>query len=613
MSATVPALGSLEAAALDYAARGWPVVPLHSVTPSGACTCGSRDCGSPGKHPRTPNGLKDATTDATTIAAWWSRSPDANVGVVTGAISGLVVLDVDPRHGGDESLLELERRFGKLPDTVEVITGGSGRHFYFRHPGGARIRNATALAGLAGLDLKGDDGYVVAPPSAHASGRRYEWESSSHPDDVAIAPFPAAIITALRPPDAQRRADAPDGARAIPEGQRNDALTSLAGTMRRPGFGEDAIAAALLEHNRSHCTPPLAEDEVRAIAASIAKRPAAEGPSAFSAVPAESFRLAPLEDFAAVEEPGAGALVGADGDALIPEGSDVLIYGTGGAGKTTLTLDLGFHLAAGAAWLGMRVARPVRVLLVEAEGPRALFRTKVSRKLAAWGGAALDGRVEVLEHPWAAFLMSDAAHREWLAGAIREHEIDVVIAGPVTAIGMTEAGTIPEVRAFMALLNEVRAQAGRIVTFVLVHHENKAGTISGAWEGVGDTLLHVLGQGQGSTRLHVQKSRFSTTHHGATLQLAWTEEGEGFRVVEQVERTDDDIESELLAAVLASGGRAWSAVEEGVKGKAGRKREIRDRLVAERRLLAQTHGKRIGLWHPDDPALPAAMRPGGDA
>ena len=98
-------------AALDYARRGWPVIPLHTLTADG-CSCRG-ECSSVAKHPRTEHGLKDATTDKETIRRWWQEWPDANVGVVAGAASGLVVLDVDPRHGGDESLRELEEQHGR--------------------------------------------------------------------------------------------------------------------------------------------------------------------------------------------------------------------------------------------------------------------------------------------------------------------------------------------------------------------------------------------------------------------------------------------------------------------------------------------------------------------
>jgi hypothetical protein len=157
-------------AALSYAKRGWFVLPLASVS-DGECTCGHEDCGSPGKHPRTKNGLLDATTNEAQIRRWWSRWPEANVGIRTGAESGLVVLDIDQRGDGYGSLTKLQSIFGDLPRTPAVATGGGGMHFYFAHPGGKVESRKIA----PGVDVKGDGGYVVAVPSVHASGKRYEW------------------------------------------------------------------------------------------------------------------------------------------------------------------------------------------------------------------------------------------------------------------------------------------------------------------------------------------------------------------------------------------------------------------------------------------------------
>jgi hypothetical protein len=113
--------------ALSYAARGWPVFPLHSINHR-KCSCGHSKCTSPGKHPKTINGVKDATTDENQIRTWWGAGPDSNIGIATGG--GLVVLDADPRHDGDLSLEKLE-----LPSTPQVLTGGSGWHFYFKTDG----------------------------------------------------------------------------------------------------------------------------------------------------------------------------------------------------------------------------------------------------------------------------------------------------------------------------------------------------------------------------------------------------------------------------------------------------------------------------------------------
>lgn len=174
--------------ALAYAAMGWPVFPLHNMV-DGRCSCG-RDCKkSAGKHPRTVNGVKDASAEPAVIEAWWTRNPEANIGIATGAVSGLVVIDIDPRNGGNATIDELEARNGRLPDTVLALTGGGGRHFCFRY-------RAGVPHGLgAGIDVKTDGGYIVAAPSNHESGNHYAWEASSDPlEGMQLAELPAWVL-----------------------------------------------------------------------------------------------------------------------------------------------------------------------------------------------------------------------------------------------------------------------------------------------------------------------------------------------------------------------------------------------------------------------------------
>lgn len=242
----------MPAAALALAGHGWRVFPCN------------------GKQPRTANGLHDATTDRATIEAWWARLPAANVAVRTGHVSGLLVLDVDPGHGGDDALADLEREHGELPATVEALTGGGGRHVIFKHPGGD-VRNSAGRLG-PGLDTRGDGGYIVAPPSVHPSGRAYEWSVDGHPDDLEPAQAPAWLLDRLRAPAPERRNGASSGSGdAIPEGKRNPELASLAGTMRRRGMDADAIAAALKVTNAARCRPPLPDSEVDAVARSVSR------------------------------------------------------------------------------------------------------------------------------------------------------------------------------------------------------------------------------------------------------------------------------------------------------------------------------------------------------
>lgn len=149
-------------AALAYARRDVPVFP----------------CEPAGKRPLTRNGHWDATTDPRVIERWWKRWPSANVGVPTGKKSGLVVLDVDLDDGGPESLARLERTGGRAPKTARARTGGGGIHVFFRHPTEVEIRNSAGLLG-SGLDVRGEGGYVVVPPSRTEGP--YGWIDRSPP------------------------------------------------------------------------------------------------------------------------------------------------------------------------------------------------------------------------------------------------------------------------------------------------------------------------------------------------------------------------------------------------------------------------------------------------
>lgn len=237
-----------------YASKGWQVFPLKP-------------------HEKTPvvKWADVATTDAAQIAAWWQQTPAANVGIATGARSGIVVLDIDAGHGGEESIAALIAQHGALPVTVTAKTGGGGRHILFKHPG-IEIHNSAGKLGK-GLDIRGDGGYIVAAPSIHPNGNAYAW--NERPSQTPLADMPQWIIdlltTITQLPYQQASAPAPalSVGGIFPQGQRNQSLISLAGTMRRRGLSELAIFNALMAENAAKCFPPLDEKEVRAIASNV--------------------------------------------------------------------------------------------------------------------------------------------------------------------------------------------------------------------------------------------------------------------------------------------------------------------------------------------------------
>lgn len=274
-------IDALLAAALSYAARGWPVFPVHTPTRHvdslpARCSCRKRSCDRVGKHPRTKNGLTDATTDESAIRAWWSATPDANIGIATGR--GLVVIDIDPARA-DEGLSQFE---SALPTTPLVHTGSNGRHHYLRGPDGVELKNSVSML-APGVDVRGDGGYVVAPPSLHASGRRYSWDAGADIDDIAIAELPDDVFRRIVRPARARSGSSGDVASFV-LGGRNNMLTSIAGTLRRRGLGEAAIEAALLAANDEQCEPPLDAKEVQTIARSIARYPSDPSSSVASTV-----------------------------------------------------------------------------------------------------------------------------------------------------------------------------------------------------------------------------------------------------------------------------------------------------------------------------------------
>jgi len=244
--------------ARTLAEQGWPVFPVQ-----------------PGeKRPLgklAPHGCKDATTDPVKVDDWWRVVPSANIGLATSL--HLFVVDLDVKNGADGLAAWEQLTKGRpVPETLAVDTPSGGRHYYFRAPKGTQIKN-SASAVADGIDVRGDGGYVLFPPSETGAGRYHV----RHRAPVASAPD--WLLKALTRPQNGRTKQAAPVEGDVPEGRRNAALTSLAGAMRRKGMSRDAMEAALLKENAARCTPPLPDAEVRDIAKSVARYDPAEDPA----------------------------------------------------------------------------------------------------------------------------------------------------------------------------------------------------------------------------------------------------------------------------------------------------------------------------------------------
>jgi hypothetical protein len=262
-------------AAIAYARRGWRVFPIWPIR-NGQCACG-RPCGrDAGKHPiaaLAPRGVRDATTGEPMITVRWTTCPDASIGIATGAVSGLLVLDVDG-EGGEASLAALEREHGPLPGTPIALTG-KGRHLYFAAPRGVPVPNRVRF--LPGLDLRGDGGYVVAPPSTHLTRHVYAWKIGHEPDDVPLVHVPGWLLERIRADRPTAAPRPPDEWAAlvrgpIAEGARNDSLARLAGYLLRRRPAPHVVLELVRAVNVARCRPPLPDHEIERTVDSIARR-----------------------------------------------------------------------------------------------------------------------------------------------------------------------------------------------------------------------------------------------------------------------------------------------------------------------------------------------------
>jgi hypothetical protein len=595
-------------AALAYAARGWPVFPLHAPDERGRCSCGDAACGDVGKHPRTAHGFKDATTDPEAIRRWWARWPDANIGLPAEA-AGLAVLDIDPRHGGDDSRAAFEAEHGALPATVESLTGGGGRHLCFRHPGGRVASRAIA----PGLDIKADGGYIVAPPSRHASGRRYAWEVSSHPEDVPLAPLPPALLSrvraqAKRQDEAERRGECEPWVTPLlrdgsPQGRRNKDGTRLAGYFRGRDVGRD-IAATILYSWADRCRPPLDHTEVDAILTSVWRyqpgvsfspnghgEPA--GPANQSNRARPGFALTPLAALLA-EPPEAVAWVV---DGLLIAGGVSILGAKPKVGKSTLARNVALAVARGAPFFGRAAARGAVVYLALEEK-----RAEVGKHFARMGAADEPIVVHVGSAPEEALGA--------LTAALAEHRPALAIVDPLLKlVRLRDANDYAEVsRALEPLLDLARATGCHLLC---LHHLGK-GERSG-----GDAVL-------GSTALF-----------GAVDTLLLMKRApEGQRTIETIQRYGDDLpatvvrldpETGLVSAAgdvaalkLAEAGKAVlealgdeTLTEADIRERAGGNQSLASKalraLVDEERVARSGSGKR------NDPYLYSVARPAGES
>jgi Bifunctional DNA primase/polymerase, N-terminal/AAA domain/Primase C terminal 1 (PriCT-1) len=438
--------------ALLYAKEGQRILPLQSLRSPGCCSCGFDSCRSVAKHPRTFNGVKDASNVPSLIREWWHLYPEANIGIATG--KGLLVIDIDPQNGGS---LEALNALVALPATATVRTGGGGLHLYFSYDPWHRIRNSVSKL-APGIDIRGENGYVVAPPSIHASGNRYRWDqhsgyiqapaallelleaqapppllyndvstiSTSATTNPTISTSDTTIPTISTSDNAiptistsdpslvkkERPAPATTHAlsgRFIPEGKRNSTLVSLAGSLRNQGANEEILFLVLQSMNTGCCQPPLLDAEVRQICKSAAAWTPGENGSVSPRKVMIVKHVASLMEEDLPSPPWAIP-------SLLPEGVS-LLAGKPKMGKSWLALSLAISIAQGHNALGklstnqgsvlylgledneQRICSRMTSLLQEDPPPDALYWAGACPPLTMGGLIDLEAWITSATHP----------------------------------------------------------------------------------------------------------------------------------------------------------------------------------------------------------------------
>jgi len=354
-------LSKLEAA-LVYASWGWKVIALLPND----------------KKPATAHGVHDATSDLETIKSWWTQDPNRNIGIAAGEPSGLMVFDIDPRNGGEDSWNDWLKENGDAPDGIVQLTAGGGQHYIANYQSGflsCKLRQ--------GIDFLSTGKYFVVHPST-IDGRSYEWEASSDPfEGVGPMQVPDAWLDSMSKKHAEVKSNTLGN---IIKGDRNNGLTSLAGGMRNLGMQENEILDALMVVNDSRCSPPLPDSEVRQIAKSVSRYHSDRDVASDSALGAEAAELLLADaqansdyfftratSFLSQPVPLEWAV-----KKYIPEKSIMMLYGESCVGKSFVAIDIACHIALGKEWNGMKTKRG-KVAYMAGEGNYG-----IGQRISSW-------------------------------------------------------------------------------------------------------------------------------------------------------------------------------------------------------------------------------------
>ena len=465
--------------ALAYAAKGWRVLPIVANN----------------KIPATAHGVKDATTDPVQIRLWFDRNPHYNIGIATGAESGIVVFDIDPRNGGDYSWDNWTDANGHqgIKDTAQQLTAGRGIHYLAQYEPGLK---STKLG--PGIDFLADGRYFLVYPS-EINGIGYEWEASNDPlDGAEPMSIPPKWIDVMR----QSR---PSGDRGIASldlirGGRNEGLTALGGTLRGYGLSEPEILATLQVTNELRCDPPLPSSDITRIAKSVSRYEINSDVAGDMAIGSQA-----ADKLLGKTDPGKAFFIRATNALMqpspipwvikcwVPEHSTGILYGASGAGKTFVALGMACSVATGRPWLGSQV-KPGAVVYLAGEGHYG-----INKRLKSW---AVHNNVTELDDlvisQWAMDLDQTGADLEIInhIKAIVDTKVSLIFIDTLNRHMSGEENSARDMRKFLNVCSVI-ASAFK-ATVILVHHTGHGETArergSSALRASMDVSIHVGGK-----------------------------------------------------------------------------------------------------------------------
>lgn len=531
---------AIREAALWYIEHGYRIFPVHSET----------------KVPLVPGGFYSATKDPAIVMEWLTKWPNMGIGLPTGVINGLFVVDVDERSNGFVSLQSLVEANSPLPPTPIALTQNDGLHYYFSYPSD-QLRT-TKLA--PGIDIKSDGGYVVAPPTMRPDGRGYRWQPTASLSQPLAVP-PQWLLDSIRT-EAQRQDD--DWAPAslvYPEGMRENILIKFMGTLIRKGASNDAIEAFVRAENATRCKPPLTESELADFIGRVTGRYAPKPENSLGVMPSS---LIPTgwglpSTMEGVLSPSAGHIDELI-EGIVGKGSVSILAAAWKSGKTLVTYRLILDALQGKPVWGMYpTSKPLKILMLQFEMPsneddrrfrRLALGSSVNPK--EFVAAVANKRYVHFSRPNMTLVGADARHfRQYVLA----EEFDLVVIDSLTAAFAGQ--DLNDNSAARVLFNNAFSQITTAGCSVLVlHHKRKRptdpklaaeegkGAVLGAqaWGAAADRTfsldnvprspLDPVGPGEFKVRLEVLGTWAPTDLHGLTIAIR--DDGDG-TVLEPIE------------------------------------------------------------------------------